>query len=56
VKVADGALRALDPAAVWAVREVLGLAAGGDALGALAEPVVRNSRGDVVGRLAVASS
>ena len=25
VKVADGALRALDPAAVWAVRDVLGL-------------------------------
>ncbi len=56
VKVADGALRALDPAAVWAVRAVLGLAPGGDALGALAEPIVRNSRGDVVGRLAVASS
>jgi L-asparaginase II len=55
VKVADGALRALDPAAVWAVCEVLGLTAPGDALDALAEPVVRNSRGDVVGRLAVAS-
>jgi L-asparaginase II len=56
VKVADGALRALDPAAVWAAREVLGLEAGGVALHALAEPAVRNSRGDVVGRLAVASS
>jgi L-asparaginase II len=56
VKVADGALRALDPAAVWAVSEVLGLAAEGAALHALAEPAVRNSRGDVVGRLAVASS
>jgi L-asparaginase II len=56
VKVADGALRALDPAAVWAAREVLGLAPGGTALHALAEPAVRNSRGDVVGRLAVASS
>ena len=29
VKVADGALRALDPAAVWAVREVLDLPIGG---------------------------
>jgi L-asparaginase II len=56
VKVADGALRALDPAAVWAAREVLGLAAGGGALGTLAEPAVRNSRGAVVGRLAVATS
>jgi L-asparaginase II len=56
LKVADGALRALDPAAVWAAREVLGLAAGGGALAALAEPGVRNSRGAVVGRLAVAAS
>jgi L-asparaginase II len=56
VKVADGALRALDPAAVWAASEVLGLAAEGAPLHALAEPTVRNSRGDVVGRLAVASS
>jgi L-asparaginase II len=55
VKVADGALRALDPAAVWAVRSVLGLA-DGDALAALAEPAVRNSRDAVVGRLAVATS
>jgi L-asparaginase II len=56
LKVADGALRALDPAAVWAAREVLELAAGGGALAALAEPAVRNSRGAVVGRLAVATS
>jgi L-asparaginase II len=56
VKVADGALRALDPAAVWAAGEALGLAAEGAPLHALAEPAVRNSRGDVVGRLAVASS
>ena len=56
VKVADGALRALDPAAVWAAREVLGLPVGGTALAALAEPAVRNSRGTVVGRLAVAAS
>jgi L-asparaginase II len=55
LKVADGALRALDPAAVWAVREVLGFTGDG-ALDALAEPVVRNSRGAVVGRLAVAPS
>jgi L-asparaginase II len=56
VKVADGALRALDPAAVWAAREVLGLSGGGAALAALAQPAVRNSRGTVVGRLAVAAS
>jgi L-asparaginase II len=55
VKVADGALRALDPAAVWAVRTLLGLDDGG-ALDALAEPAVRNSRDAVVGRLAVAPS
>jgi L-asparaginase II len=56
VKVADGALRALDPAAVWAARKVLGLGVGGTLLDALAEPVVRNSRGAAVGRLAVAAS
>jgi L-asparaginase II len=56
VKVADGALRALDPAAVWAVREVLGFDAGGAALDALAEPVVRNSLGMVVGRVAVSAA
>ena len=56
VKVADGALRALDPAAVWAAGEVLGLPVGGDPLDALATPPVRNSRDEVVGRLAVASS
>jgi len=56
VKVADGALRALDPAAVWAAREVLGLRVGSAALEALAQPAVRNSRGTVVGRLAVAAS
>ena len=36
VKVADGALRALDPAAVWAVREVLGLPVAGARARALA--------------------
>ena len=56
VKVADGALRALDPAAVWAAGEVLGLPVGGPALAALAAPAVRNSRDAVVGRLAVAPS
>jgi L-asparaginase II len=56
VKVADGALRALDPAAVWAAREVLGLRVAGAALAALEQPAVRNSRGTVVGRLAVAAS
>ena len=56
VKVADGALRALDPAAVWAAGEVLGLPISGAALAALAQPAVHNSRGAVVGRLAVAAS
>jgi L-asparaginase II len=56
VKVADGALRALDPAAVWAAGEVLGLPVGGAALDALATPAVRNSRDEVVGHLAVAPS
>jgi L-asparaginase II len=56
VKVADGALRALDPAAVWAAREVLGLPVAGAALAALEQPAVHNSLGAVVGRLAVAMS
>jgi L-asparaginase II len=55
LKVSDGALRALDPAAVWAAREVLGLPVDGAALARLAEPEVRNSRDDVVGRLTVSS-
>jgi L-asparaginase II len=55
VKIADGSMRALDPAAVWAVRSVLELDDGG-ALDALAEPVVHNSRDAVVGRVAVAAS
>jgi L-asparaginase II len=54
LKVVDGAMRALDPAAVWAAREVLGLEIAGPAVDALAEPAVRNSRGDVVGRLVIA--
>jgi L-asparaginase II len=49
IKVIDGAMRALDPAGVALVREVLGCAAGGTALEALARPAVTNSRGDRVG-------
>ncbi len=49
VKVADGAMRALDPAGVGLVREALGLRAGGPALDGLAQPVMVNSRGEVVG-------
>jgi L-asparaginase II len=56
VKVADGALRALDPAAVWAAAELLGLPVGAGRLAALAAPEVRNSRDEVVGRLSVAES
>jgi L-asparaginase II len=56
VKVADGALRALDPAAVWAAGELLGLPVGAGALPALSAPEVRNSRDEVVGRLSVAAS
>jgi L-asparaginase II len=49
LKVLDGAVRALDPAAVAAARGPLGLRAGGDALDQLAAPPVYNSRGEVVG-------
>ena len=49
VKVADGAMRALDPAGVTLVREVLGLGCHGSALDVLAQPVVVNSRGERVG-------
>jgi L-asparaginase II len=49
VKVADGAMRALDPAGVTLAREVLGLHCSGDALERLARPVVANSRGERVG-------
>jgi L-asparaginase II len=49
LKVLDGAVRALDPAAVAAVRGPLGLRAGGAALDALAAPEIHNSRGEVVG-------
>jgi L-asparaginase II len=49
VKVADGAMRALDPAGVVLCQEVLGLRCSGGALDSLARPVVVNSRGDRVG-------
>lgn len=54
LKVHDGALRALDPAAVWACRELLGLKVDSDALRALETPPILNSRGEVVGRMEVA--
>ena len=49
LKVLDGAMRALAPAAVAAVREVLGVAATSEALDRLAQPDVCNSRGELVG-------
>ncbi len=49
VKVADGAMRALDPAGVALAREALGLGLGSEALEALARPVLHNSRGEHVG-------
>jgi L-asparaginase II len=55
LKVADGGTRALDPATVWAVREMLGVSAVSPALDRLAEPPLVNSRGVVVGRLFVAA-
>jgi L-asparaginase II len=55
VKVTDGSQRALDPAAVWAVREALGVDVRGAPIDALAAPAVVNSRGVPVGRLTVAA-
>jgi L-asparaginase II len=49
LKVADGAMRALDPAGVALARQVLELRLGGDALDGLARPVLLNSRGEEVG-------
>jgi len=49
LKVADGAMRALDPAGVAICREALGLRLGGDAIDGLARPVLLNSRGEEVG-------
>jgi L-asparaginase II len=51
LKVLDGAMRALDPAAVAAVRGLLRRAADAPPLRALEAPWVRNTRGEVVGRL-----
>jgi L-asparaginase II len=49
LKVRDGAMRALDPAAVAGARAVLGVAADSEALERLAYPPVLNSLGDPVG-------
>ena len=49
LKVRDGAMRALDPAAVTIVRGALAVPAEGEALDRLAEPVVLNSLGEPVG-------
>jgi L-asparaginase II len=51
VKILDGSARAIEPAAVLCARELLGVALETPALTALAAPVIRNSRGEVVGRL-----
>ena len=53
LKVRDGSLRALNPAAVAGVRSTLGLPANGDPLDRLAHPVVTNSLGDPVGEAQV---
>jgi L-asparaginase II len=49
LKVADGAMRALDCGGPGVVREVLGLRANSEALEGLSRPVMLNSRGEVVG-------
>jgi L-asparaginase II len=51
LKVLDGGGRAIDPAATLCARELLGLALDTPALAALAEPAIRNSRGEIVGRV-----
>jgi L-asparaginase II len=51
LKVRDGAPRAVDPAAVMAARELLGLRAAGRALDRLSAGAIANSRGEQVGRL-----
>ena len=53
VKILDGAHRALDPAAVEAVRHGLRIEAPGEALDALAAPTVKTARGDEAGTVAV---
>lgn len=54
VKIGDGARRAIDPAAVAAVRAGLGLTAAGEALNALAAPELRTARGGPAGRVSCA--
>jgi L-asparaginase II len=49
VKVADGAMRALDPAGVTLGRAILGLTGTSDALEGLSRPTLYNSRGEEVG-------
>jgi L-asparaginase II len=51
LKVLNGGARAVEPAAVLAARELLGLRLDTPALAELAAPSVRNSRAEVVGRL-----
>ncbi len=51
LKILDGSTRALDPAAVLAARELLGLRLDTPAIARLAAPDVPNSRGEIVGRL-----
>ena len=53
LKVRDGAMRALDPAAVALVRGALDVAAEGEELDRLAYPPVLNSLGEVVGDVVV---
>jgi len=50
LKVLDGAMRGLDPAALLVLEERLGLALGGPVLERLREAPVVNSRGEQVGR------
>jgi L-asparaginase II len=50
LKVLDGAMRGLDPAALLVLEERLGLAPAGPALERLREAPVVNSRGEQVGR------
>ena len=54
IKVLDGAVRALEPAAMHLVRARLGVAADAAPLEPLSHPVVRNSLGEAVGELIVA--
>lgn len=49
LKVRDGAMRAMEPAGVAAVREKLGVAAVSGALDRLGAPQIANSRGEYVG-------